>query len=357
MKRVPLLLAILLSVLAHLALLSSGLLPSLSLQPDTSLQPIHMRLSSMDLAAQKPAQAKPAAPSAHGGIRISALNPRPAAAASAAQDVVASAPAARAMAQTASAPEASAPEAASVASAPAEEEASNIDSPASPGYLSAKHHSRHFPSRARLSYQVYYGALMAGLATIDWQRDGSHYRLVSQITPILGPRLRYQSEGRIGNDGLKPDNYNAWHNNESREHARFDWDNRQLEYGDGTSQQTALIPGAQDIFSLIYQLALKGAGQPPVQVTTGKKVYLYPLAPIGEADFDTGAGKIRALVFRAQGDGDQTEFWLAPDFANQPIRIIRSDSRMKLDMRVTDIVIDDENLWRLPKPIHWKNEK
>jgi hypothetical protein len=198
---------------------------------------------------------------------------------------------------------------------------------------------------------------MAGLATINWEHAEGHYRLETKITPIFGPQLRYQSEGEISQAGLKPDSYTAWRNDTPRERAHFDWDNQRLNYGDDGNQSVALQAGAQDILSLIYQLALKGATHPPVQITTGKKVYQYPLAPSGEADFDTGSGKIHAMVFRAEGDGDRTEFWLARDFASQPIRIIRTDSKMTLDMRVTDITINDVAEWHLPKPTLRKHDK
>lgn len=347
MKR-SLLLALFLSLLVHLALLSSGILPSFSPLKDSTLQPIRMHLARMELgssaAAPKPASAKPAS-----GLRIAALPQM-------ARDAAASEKKAEASAalnqQAASAPQAAArPAAQEDASEPAQE------SHPRDGYLVGSRRHRRFPSQAKLRYQVYYGALMAGLASIDWERQGGHYLLESRITPILGPQLRYQSEGTISPAGLRPDSYTAWRNNTPREHAQFDWENGRLNYGDNEPQSVALQSGAQDVFSLIFQLALKGAAHPPVQITTGKRVYQYPLAPSGEADFDTGFGKIRALVFRAQGDGDQTEFWLAPDFANQPIRIIRTDSKMKLDMRATDIRIDDSVEWQLPKQLPRKHEK
>lgn len=338
--------ALVVSLVVHLLLFSSGLLPALAPLPETRLRPVSMRLTAMRLdgggARPKPA-AVPALPAT--GMRVAALpQNRP----SRRSD---------ASAATARTP-ASAPLAAAhgpVAAADASTAAGRA--PDDSRYLSAERHAKRFPHRVALRYQVYYGALMAGIATIDWSRDNGHYTLESRVRPIIGPTLRYRSTGSIGADGIRPDDYAAWRNDSPREHAHFDWDSHQLEYGDGDSNRVDLVPGAQDIFSLIFQLALKGAGTPPVQITTGKKVYRYPLEPTGEADFDTGFGKIRALVFRASGDTDQTEFWLAPDFSNQPIRIIRKDANMKLDMRVTDINIDDAAEWHLPKPSSRKHDK
>jgi hypothetical protein len=198
---------------------------------------------------------------------------------------------------------------------------------------------------------------MAGTATIEWKRDGDRYSLDSRIVSILGQRLHYLSQGSMDAQGIKPDSFTAWRDDQPYAHARFDRDKALLIYGSDHEQQVPLQAGAQDFFSAIYQLALKGASAQPVQVTNGKKVYQYPLNASGEADFDTGFGMIHALVFRAQGDGNLTEFWLAPDFSNQPARIIFTGAGLRLDMRVTDIVIDEQNQWHLPKPIHRKNQR
>lgn len=351
MKRSPLILALLLSLLLHLGLLSSGVLPSFAPVQDSKLQPIKMQLTPMELGSA-PAAPKPVAVKPDKGTQIATLPSRVRAATVAPKKADASVAAANQQ-QIASAPHAEAS-----ASAPqTEAEAPAGDNQPRNGYLVARSHRKRFPTKVSLRYQVYYGALMAGLATIHWEHAAGHYRLETTITPIFGPQLRYQSEGEISPAGLKPDSYTAWRNDTPRERAHFDWDNQRLNYGDDGNQSVALQAGAQDILSLIYQLALKGASHPPVQITTGKKVYQYPLAPSGEADFDTGAGKIHALVFRAEGDGDRTEFWLARDFANQPIRIIRTDSKMKLDMRVTDISINDAAEWHLPKPTLRKHDK
>ncbi|WP_215777961.1 DUF3108 domain-containing protein [Paludibacterium sp. B53371] len=344
LQRQALLLALLVSVLLHLALLGSGWLPSFAPPPDSKLDPISIRLQAMQLDPA-PAPPAPAAKKEEKGTMSVAALPghgqrplkkRPG------SDQASSSPAAVAS---------------DVASRLPQQEASAPQEDSRNAILSPEHALPRFPKVAQLHYQVFYGALMAGVAIIDWQRSGNHYVLESRIRPIFGPTLRYRSSGVISRHGLKPIDYQAFRNDDAREHAHFDWDGLILDYGEDNRQQVALQKGAQDIFSLIYQLALKGSDGESVQITTGKKVYQYPLTAVGQADFDTGFGKIHALVFRASGSDDTTEFWLAPDFANQPVRIIRSDTRMKLDMRVTDIVIDDNSEWHLPKPTPRKHDK
>jgi hypothetical protein len=332
MKR-SLLLALLLSLLLHLLLLGSGILPTLSTGTERPLQPVRMHLASMALS-----------PAPSGNTALPPVNrvqmaPLPASAGNGKrQKTAASVPASHAASMPVVV--------ASAATAATEEHAAVMTE-----------HVKHkkFPTHALLRYQVFYGAFLAGNASIDWQREGDRYHLSNQIVSVIGQRLRYVSQGTIGPAGLRPETYTAWRNEEQREQARFDWKNAQLEYGDGESKSTRLDTGAQDILSLIYQLALKGSGNPPVQITTGKQVYRYPLAPTGEAELETDAGKIHALVFHAQGDDSQTEFWLSPEYANQPVRIIFTNSKMKLDLRITDIEIDQSIQWHQPKQLRKNN--
>ncbi|MCW3480472.1 DUF3108 domain-containing protein [Neisseriaceae bacterium JH1-16] len=219
------------------------------------------------------------------------------------------------------------------------------------GMLHARQPLLTFPSNAKLSGQVFYGQLLlAGQEQITWQRDGNRYSLIAQLTGF-GQRLSYESHGSFDTDGLKPDSFKAFRNDQPREHAEFDWIAGVLHYGDGKEEK--LEPGAQDVLSLGWQLALKGARLGMTQITTGKKVYSYPLKPAGETVFDTGAGKMRAVVIRAKGDDDITEFWLAPGYANLPIRITRIDPDKKLEQRIVAIDINEQEEWRLPTaPAH-----
>jgi hypothetical protein len=72
------------------------------------------------------------------------------------------------------------------------------------------------------------------------------------------------------------------------------------------------------------------------------------MTPSGETDYDTGSGKIRVIVFRAKGEDDITEFWLAPDFSNLPVRISRIDKSKRVELRAVLINVDGTEQWRLP---------
>lgn len=369
------LLALALSLAIHLGVLGSGLLPEvrLELPPDQDLRDISVKMQALD--ADEPA-AKPAQQGAVAQLRPAA--PKPAPAKPAAKKAEASAPQAASEPVVAQAlpsknassapaaepkPDASMPSAENkiASSAPVadnmaandkdEASAPTAEAAADDGYLHPKSKLRGFPRQATLGYQVFYGSAMLGTGTLDWSRGDGGYRLDINATPFIGPKLRYLSEGRFkSKTGLLPDSLQAWRGGQVKESAHFDYNASQLRYGDQGDKLLDLKPGAQDVFSLAFQLGLKGGelGPEPIQITTGKKVYEYPMHPSGEADYDTGAGKIRVIVFRAQGDGDINEFWLAPEFSNLPVRIQRIDKDKRIDLRAVRIDVNGAPQWKLP---------
>ena len=372
----PLLLALALSLLLHLGVLLSGHLPhAASLPEPAKLQPLSVAMQAMTLepkAGPAPAAAPPtglvAVPAGHApGVkrhhrtraahRADAASAPVAEAPPAGKDMLAAAteaPAAK------DAPVAAEPSPAPAATPAAEQPANDNSDPAAPppppqaddstgleARGAAK--TRRFPDNSRVDYQIYYGSLMAGHGEISWQRSGANYTLDARLTPIIGPHLRYQSRGSVGKRGLTPLAYQAWRGDTERESARFDWNANTLAYGDHGDKQAELAPGTQDILSLGYQLALTGGSLLPPQqrITTGKKVYDYPLAPAGETRYPPDHGTLRVVVFRAKNGDDVTEFWLAPDFANLPVRILRIDKDKTLDQRARRIDINGKTVWSL----------
>lgn len=378
----PLLLALALSLFVHLLLLGheAWQLP-LAVPQEQALRPLTATLKKMQLADSDAQQAqasaakttaalaprKPASKPAHSTTQDAKPDNKKAASAPAAQQLQAlvpdepsapkkpAKPASQAqprLAETlaaldklnASAPEASAPQAA------------KQEAPA--GYMQPQNAITRFPDQATLYYHAYYGAAMVGGGQIVWQRTGANYRIEARIKGLFGPALRYLSEGRVSKKGLRPDSYQAFRNDTLREHARFDYDAQRLDYGDKEAKSTQLEKGAQDVLSLAFQLALNGAdlGDMPTQITTGKKVYSYPLKAAGETDYDTDEGRMRVALVRASKDGDVNEYWLAPDFANLPVRILRADRDKSLELRAYQIDIDGSAIWKLPPRKMRKNE-
>lgn len=370
-------LALLASLLLHVAMLGSGLLPetAIELPPDQALRKIDVKMQALQLEQAAPpatptARLLPSGPAtaaaAHktkrkrdaSAAHAKAKQHPPAAAEQAAETEDASQPVAEqanhhqpvaasepAAAHAEKTDKAEQHERAVEASAPA---ANAADRPA--GYLSPATALHRFPAQAKLGYQTFYNGAIVGTGSLNWQHGPNSYTLEIRFNPVIGGNRRYLSQGQLNQHGLQPDSLQAWVGQEAKESARFDWAGGTLHFGDQGDKEIALRAGAQDVFSLAFQLGLKGGqlGSAPLQITTGKKVYDYPMTPSGETDYDTGSGKIRVIVFRAKGEDDITEFWLAPDFANLPVRISRTDKSKRVELRAVLINIDGTEQWRLP---------
>ena len=370
-------LALLASVLLHLAMLGSGLLPDavIELPPDQALRKIDVKMQALALEApQAPAvptarllpagpapgtvshhpaakKRKPkreaSGPVAKAGPATDKQADNPPELADASQPVIETDKTAAASASTvehaAAKPEKHTK--AEEASAPL---ASSADKAA--GYLYPASTLHRFPARAKLGYQTFYNGAMVGSGGLNWQHDGQHYTLEIRFNPLVGGNLRYLSQGSLDQHGLQPDSLQAWRGSDAKESARFDHAAGVLHFGEQGDKEVTLRAGAQDVFSLAFQLGLKGGqlGSAPLQLTTGQKVYDYPMTPSGETDYDTGSGKIRVIVFRAKGEDDITEFWLAPDFSNLPVRISRIDKSKRVELRAVLINVDGTEQWRLP---------
>ncbi len=363
--------AFILSLLAHLLALGSGLVSfdSIDMPEDPALRKLSATLQDMQLDIPKPpALSAPRIPGTLGVPRGEASQPvadkpkpkrkktpaktRPVPAASAVA-AVPPAPDHKVAQAEASAPLADAAKPARQASAPQAEVASNAADNAdtdSEKVVKPDERITRFPAAARMQYGLYVSGVLLGSGEMRWQRDGSSYSLITDVTPVVGPKLRYETVGSVTPQGLRPDSFKATRNGEPREYARFDWAAATLAYGDKEHKTEPLQPGAQDWLSLGVQLALRGKkmGEAPVQITNGKKVYRMALRPEGETDFDTGAGVIRAVVIRVREEGELTEFWLAPDFANIPLRILRVDKDKRFELRANLIELDGDTVWKQP---------
>ena len=354
----PLLLALLVSLLLHLALFGGSLLSFDSAAPDEA----PLRKLTISLQAMAPEQGDASAPAAVGlgmvaatadGVAGDASAP-PSQAPRPAKGVKAKPAPARPVA----APPARSRAAAPLASAGVGDSAAEASAPAAVASPGAAHGEppapklARFPDAARLEYALLSSGLQLGRGEMNWQRSGGDYRIVTTVKPLIGPTLRYEVHGELGRNGLQPQRFSASRNEQPREYAQFDWAAGVLNYGDKEAKQAPLQPGALDWLSLAFELGLRGEqpGAATRQVTTGKKVYQFALQLAGETDFEAGGGTLRAVVLRARNDKDLIEFWLAPDFANLPIRIMRVDNDKRFELRATLIEFNGAVVWTPPPP-------
>jgi hypothetical protein len=341
-RRTPILMALALSLCVHLAVLGFDLLPIARADDRaTVLRPLTARLQALTLDAAPAAKPAPA-PAPNGGFSLAAATPAAVSGAAAthhARHDATSAPLAASEPATASAITASA--AVATSSAPAAEAAATDE--AAPAAVA---HLKHFPNSARVRYWVN----NVGVATLDWQRDGKRYTLETAAS-VMWFSIRYRSEGTVGHGGLKPDSFTFTRNGKVNGLAHFAWPEKTLDLGDNGN--APLRSGTQDLLSVIYQVALLGAegDASELQITNGRKVYPAALHAVGETDYIADGKKIHVVILRAEEQGGDTriEFWLAPDYANQPVRIHFSGN-VDVDLRARQIEINGKTEWDLPDP-------
>lgn len=205
-----------------------------------------------------------------------------------------------------------------------------------------------YPLRyARLVFDLFYGAhpSKVGQVTHTWVQDGREYRVetiaeaVGFVSLFLGGRLVQRASGVFTADGLVPTEYRAELGMRERtETAHFDWTARKLALASkGESRLVDLPAGAQDPLSMLHQLyfmtPLPDAAQ--FDIVTGRKLYRYVYQMVGEAQFETPLGIVRALHLRRQDpDGSAMEVWLDLDRNLLPARIHAVDRKGRVLQQV-----------------------
>lgn len=199
------------------------------------------------------------------------------------------------------------------------------------------------PVDARIGYEVLYSGLpfRVGRAQQHWHAEAGRYELQTELVPVIGPRIRYVSKGRITEQGLVPDTFAEYRGDEStpRVRAEFDWAQHQLRYGPANDPHTAALEaGAQDVNALAFQLAWLGDKAPgTLQVTTGKKVARYSFTSGSPERANVNGQNTPAHPWRsAAGDG-HTEVWVAPQYANLPVRVVRAQDDKQLELNARSI--------------------
>jgi hypothetical protein len=188
-------------------------------------------------------------------------------------------------------------------------------------------------------YTVYRGdrGLEIGRATQQWEIAEGRYRLSSVmettgLAALLRPlRVETQSEGSLGPQGFRPEEYQQKNSKSGEENINFNWEAGQLETSRHPPQ--ALMPGSQDLLSLTYQFAymvypLSVAIGPKNSVSfwvaTGKKYELYHFDIQGSESLELPAGQFYTLHLQAVGS-TQTDLWLALDYLMLPVKIRFTD--------------------------------
>jgi hypothetical protein len=202
------------------------------------------------------------------------------------------------------------------------------------------------PIDARIVYDVLYGGnhFRVGRAEQRWRIADGHYELTTEVNPIIGPRIRYVSKGRMGPNGLVPESFGEFRGSEARPRVRaeFDWTAQKLLFGRSDENKTATLePGAQDVNALAYQLAWLGdKSTGTFQVTTGKNVAKHSFSAGPHLNVQIGSQHADAVPLRSGTGTDRTEVWLAPRLGNLPVRVVRIDDDKELQFVAREVQVD-----------------
>jgi hypothetical protein len=225
--------------------------------------------------------------------------------------------------------------------APAVEDVSALEPPAAPDAPPATAPpaaaAPTLPKRAELIYTLRLGSdnFSVGRAVFTWEADHGSYRLVSAsettgIVDLFRPqRLTYVSEGRLTEDGLRPENFAMSRMRRGQTDAagaHLDWAARRLTYGRPAHQRTVDLPSAsQDIVSFVFQFALRppAPGRVRLPITNGTRFETYELEVLAEERIETPMGLLDALPLRQlrKEGAEGIEVWLAVDYRYLPVKV------------------------------------
>jgi hypothetical protein len=200
----------------------------------------------------------------------------------------------------------------------------------------AQHPIRH----AAIVYDLRYGEnpLRVGSVRHTFDVEGDTYRAetVAEATGVFawlyGGRYVQRSRGRVGPDGLIPDEYFVMRGKPDRaETARFDWTQKKVSFTRRNETETKPIqPGVQDPLSMLHQLYFY---QPLPQtafldIATSRKVNTYTYEVIGEELLETPIGIVATVHLRRDDeDSDRLELWLDPRRGYLPMKLYFVDRK------------------------------
>ena len=200
------------------------------------------------------------------------------------------------------------------------------------------------PKKLLLQYRIYLGegGIDIGHASYAWIQDDNRYTLASiaQADGLLSlfqsGQITQISTGHIDNKHLLPDDFEIQRGNgapdtTTRIHINHDTQLATVTRHGHTSTETA-PDGAQDILSIIFELALRApfANTITLPVSSGKAFKPYHAAIVGTETLDTPLGKLQTLhITRPPEDGDDgMDIWLAVDDRYLPVKIRLHDGQL-----------------------------
>lgn len=173
------------------------------------------------------------------------------------------------------------------------------------------------------------GGFELGSVTHIWKRQGARYSIVSvtQATGLMAllysGLLSQTTEGEITTTGLRPGSYWESRNKPGKKPriARFDWTLNQVSFGEGRAPGE-LKPGAQDMLSVVYQVALTlPVTDDTLWIADGKKLKDATMRVLGIEEVH---GKPAHHYLADRGKDGRVEMWVDPG-TRLPVKIMIVD--------------------------------
>lgn len=212
------------------------------------------------------------------------------------------------------------------------------------------------PPSARMTYTAYINGMRNQDSQIRWFNDGSHYRLDVEIPlPFVGT-FSYRSMGNIDDYGLAPVRYEEARGKKASVATNFNRDARQTISFSRVTTELPLPAGAQDRFSLLWQLVSLVRGAPQRDTPGVTRVFYvadtdqgesWRIQTLGEESIELPQGWVNARHFlrlpRYENDARKLEVWLAEDLGWIPIKIRQTEpsgQTLELVLKASQPMID-----------------
>jgi len=195
------------------------------------------------------------------------------------------------------------------------------------------------PARLQVSYDVFKGNIRGATVTETYTRTHGRYHIesVSKAIGLLAvfkpETIRVTSDGTLTAKGLRPLTFTSERKLDTERNTRadFDWAANRITLTDRSGKRTLpLLPGTQDRLSAMYQFMfapLKNTATLDFHMTNGSKVndYSYLVTPDKSVSVPLGTFKALYVASPPKTGEDQTEIWLAVEYANFPCKIVITD--------------------------------
>lgn len=206
------------------------------------------------------------------------------------------------------------------------------------------------PKSVKLTYEVKRNGQQFGNVTETYTQNGKQYTLQSVtkgsgVYALLGER-KLLSQGDVTKYGLRPKHFELLQSSNAKKTLinDFDWKARMLNMQvKGKAEQVALLPGTQDLLSVMYQFMFKppAVGQIKLPITTGKrlKTHQYQVS-VQSTKLATPAGEFKVLELTETDDADAKKIYLATEKYALPVKIVVQDDGATIEQLLTQMTIE-----------------